>query len=64
MKYMIKIIYDDKYINFIRVNTFECNEVDLKSTIDALKYDIDVIGYEIYKLEKEVRKDEISKFSR
>ena len=51
MKYMIKIIYDDKYINFIRVNTFECNEVDLKSTIDALKYDIDVIGYEIYKLE-------------
>lgn len=64
MKYMIKIIYNDKYINFIRVNTIECNDVDLKSTIDALEYDMNVIGYYIYKLEKEVRKDEISKSSR
>ena len=64
MRYMIRIIYDGKYINFIRVNTFECNEDDLKGFIDALEYDMDVIGYDIYKLEKEVRKNEISKSSR
>lgn len=64
MRYMIKIIYNSKYNNFIRVNSLECNKDDLKDFIDALEYDMDVIGYDVYKLEKEVRKDEISKSSR
>ena len=64
MKYMIKVIYDSKYNNFIRINSFECTEEDLRDFIDDIEYDKDIIGYDIYKVEKEVRKDEISESSR
>ena len=64
MKYMIKIIYNSKYNNFIRVNTYECISDDINEYIDDLEYDKDVLGYDIYKLEKEVRKSEISESSR
>lgn len=64
MRYMINIIYDSKYANFIRVNNYICNDKDIDSLIKLLEDDSDVIGYDIYKLEKEVRKDEISKSSR
>ena len=64
MRYMIRIIYNSKYNNFLRINNFECDTDDLDDFIDTLEYDRDVIGYDIYKLEKEVRKDEISESSR
>lgn len=64
MRYMINIVYDSKYTNFIRVNNCCCDDKDIDSLIKLLEDDSDVIGYSIYKLEKEVRKDEISKSSR
>ena len=64
MRYMINILYDSKYDNFIRVNNYICDDKDIDSLIKLLDDDPDVLEYDIYKLEKEVRKNEISKSSR
>lgn len=64
MRYIINIIYESKYDNFIRGNNYSCDDKDIDSLIKLLDDDPDVLAYDIYKLEKEVRKNEISKSSR
>lgn len=65
MEMIIKIYWRSKYDGYLKSNIYNINQEMLDNGIlDDLNNDPDVVEYSIYKLEKEVRKDEISKSSR
>lgn len=65
MEMIIKIYWRSKYDGYLKSNIYEINQEMLENgIIEDLNNDPDVVEYYIYKLEKEVIKDEISKSSR
>lgn len=65
MEMIIKIYWKSKYDGYLKSNSYDINQEILDSgLLENLDNDPDVVEYSIYKLEKEVRKNEISRVSR